>query len=172
MVKDANRANTRQWKAHAATMGRELRHEIENSDTGIAMDQLIAEQVRLIKSLPLEAAQRVQRIARESLITGARYDELRDELLKTGDVTKSRATLIARTESSRASMILTQARATAIGSPGYIWRSHRDARTRPSHKAMNGQYVAWNDPPTIDGYTFHAGCIFNCRCFCIPVLPE
>lgn len=71
MVADAERSNSRQWKAYAATMGRELRHEIENTDTGKAMQDLMDYQVTLIKSLPLEAAKRVQRIATESLITGA-----------------------------------------------------------------------------------------------------
>ena len=165
MVADAERSNSRQWKAYAATMGRELRHEIENTDTGKAMQDLMNYQVTLIKSLPLEAAKRVQRIASESLITGARFDELRDELMKTGEVTKARATLIARTETSRASAVLTQVRAQAAGSPGYIWRSHHDARTRPSHRKMNGQFVAWDDPPTLDGLTGHAGCVPNCRCF-------
>lgn len=165
MVADAERSNSRQWKAYAATMGRELRHEIENTDTGKAMRDLMNYQVTLIKSLPLEAAQRVQRIASESLITGARFDELRDELMKTGEVTKSRATLIARTETSRVSAILTQVRAQAVGSPGYIWRSHHDARTRPSHHKMNGKFVAWDGPPTLDGLTGHAGCVPNCRCY-------
>ena len=98
MVADAERSNSRQWQAYAATMGRELRNEIENTDTGKAMQDLMDYQVTLIKSLPLEAAQRVQKIATESLITGARFDELRDELMQTGEVTKARATLIARTE--------------------------------------------------------------------------
>lgn len=165
MVADADRSNSRQWQAYAATMGRELRHEIENTDTGKAMQDLMNYQVTLIKSLPLEAAQRVQKIATESLITGARFDQLRDELMQTGEVTKARATLIARTETSRASAVLTQVRAQAAGSPGYIWRSHHDARTRPSHRKMNGKFVAWDDPPTLDGLTGHAGCVPNCRCY-------
>lgn len=165
MVRDADRANSKQWQGYAATIGRELRHEIENTDTGKAMQDLMNYQVTLIKSLPLEAAQRVQKIATESLITGARFDQLRDELMQTGEVTKARATLIARTETSRASAVLTQVRAQAAGSPGYIWRSHHDARTRPSHRKMNGQFVAWDDPPTLDGLTGHAGCVPNCRCY-------
>lgn len=171
MVADAERANSRQWKSYAATMGRELRHEIENTDTGKAMRDLMNYQVTLIKSIPLEAAKRVQRIASESLITGARFDELRDELMKTGEVTKSRATLIARTETSRASAILTQVRAQAIGSEEYVWRSHKDARTRPSHRACNGKVFRWDSPPTLDNLTGGPGETPNCRCFAVPIIP-
>ncbi|CAI9119560.1 minor capsid protein [Brytella acorum] len=152
-------------------MSRELRRELDGADTGRVLRELQAGQVDLITSLPREAADRAQRIARESLITGARFDELRDEILRTGEVTESRATLIARTETSKASTMLTEARAEAIGSPGYTWRSHRDNRTRPSHREMNGQFVAWGSPPTLDGLTGHAGCVPNCRCFARPILP-
>lgn len=172
MLSDVSRVNSQHWKQYSEQMGVELRRELENADTGRVMRQLQAEQVDLITSLPREAAERAQKIASESLITGARFSELRDELLKTGEVTKSRATLIARTETSRASSLLTQARAQAIGSTGYIWRSHRDNRTRPSHREMNGQFVAWEEPPTLDGLTGHAGCVPNCRCFARPVLPD
>lgn len=172
MVDDTSRAVSRNWRIYSAQMGRELRREIEEADTGPAMRALLAEQVQLITSLPTEAAERVQKIATESLITGARFDQLRDEILRTGDVTASRATTIARTETSRASSVLTEVRARAVGSTGYIWRSHRDRRTRPSHRAMNGQFVAWDSPPTLDKLTGHAGCVPNCRCFAVPVLPE
>lgn len=172
MLSDAERINKRQWKAYSQDIGRELAHEIANTGTGDAIRDLQKYQVLLIKSLPIEAAQRVQRIATEALSNGNRYDELKREILRTTDVTESRATLIARTESSRAAATLTQVRAQKAGSPGYIWRSHRDKRTRKSHREMNGQFVAWESPPTLDKLTGHAGCIPNCRCFAMPIFND
>jgi hypothetical protein len=37
---------------------------------------------------------------------------------------------------------------------------------------MNGQVVAWDDPPTLDGLTGHAGALPNCRCIPLPIIPE
>ncbi|MDR8377773.1 phage head morphogenesis protein, partial [Acinetobacter baumannii] len=55
---------------------------------------------------------------------------------------------------------------------GYIWRTSEDGDVRPSHKAMNGKFVAWNSPPTLDNLKGHAGCLPNCRCYTEPVIPN
>lgn len=153
-------------------MGRSLRKEIEEAPTGEILEELLRLQVDLITSLPREAARRVQEIATGTLFSGARSDELRREILRTGDVTESRARLIARTETSRAAASLMQARAQHVGSDGYIWRTVKDFRVRHSHEHMEGQFVKWDDPPTLDNLTGHAGCLPNCRCWAEPVLPD
>lgn len=132
----------------------------------------MADQVTLIKSLPLEAAERVHRLAIEGIETGGRASSLAAEIMRTGEVTQSRATLIARTETGRVSTVLTQVRAEHIGSPGYTWRTVGDSDVRPSHRAMDRQFVPWGKPPTLDGLTGHAGAIPNCRCYCEPVIPD
>lgn len=68
---------------------------------GQVMQSIIAEQVKYIKSLPLEAADRVydiQNKAIEAVVTGGRAEQFAKEIASTGDVAKSRADLIARTE--------------------------------------------------------------------------
>lgn len=160
------------WKAVSAEMGRALHREIETAPTGAAMQRIMAEQVELIKSLPLEAAQRVHKLTMEGIRNGARAAEIADEIMRSGEVSKSRANTIARTEVGRTSTALTQARAEYIGSPGYVWRSARDSDVRPSHKKMEGQFVAWGSPPTLDGLTGHAGTLPNCRCGCEVIVPE
>lgn len=80
--------------------------------------------------------------------------------------------VIARTEVARTSSVLTQARAEHAGSTGYIWRTARDGDVRPSHKAMNGRFVRWGEPPTLDNLRGHAGCLPNCRCYADPVIPD
>ncbi|MEG2569432.1 MAG: phage head morphogenesis protein, partial [Acinetobacter sp.] len=66
----------------------------------------------------------------------------------------------------------TQARAVNLGSEGYIWRDSDRVDVRPSHHAMNGKFVYWDKPPTLDRLTGHAGCLPNCYCYPEPVIPD
>nr|WP_246374794.1 phage minor head protein [Pseudochelatococcus contaminans] len=132
----------------------------------------MAEQVRLITSLPSEAAQRVHDLTIEGITQGTRASEIAKKIMEAGDVTASRANMIARTEVSRTATLLTQARAEYVGSDGYIWRTSGDSDVRPSHKAMNGKFVRWSELPELDGMVGHAGALPNCRCYPEPVIPD
>ena len=93
------------------------------------------------------------------------------EIARSGEVTESRAMLIARTEVARANSMITEARAASVGSTHYIWRTAEDERVRESHAEMEGQVVAWDTPPTLsDGTTTHAGQIYQCRCYAEPII--
>ena len=152
-----------QWKIYAAQMGAELRNEIETAPTGTAMHMLLDEQVKLIKSIPLDAAKRVHELTLKGLTEGTRSTDLITEIMRTSEVTRSRATLIARTETARTASILTQVRAQHIGSTHFIWRTSRDAQVRKSHKKLEGKSFAWNDPPECDpGHHALPGQIWNC----------
>lgn len=172
MVADVARRDAAMWKKQNADLGRALAAELSAAPTGSLLTVLQAQQVALIQSIPLKAAERVHAIAQESLVTSARAKELAQQILATEDVTVARATLIARTEVARASSNLVQARATFAGSEGYIWRTSGDADVRESHSDMEGRYVRWSTPPTLDKMTGHAGTLPNCRCFAEPVFPE
>lgn len=169
MIADVSQSNERRWTEYTREMSAALREEMRNTPIGAEQHRLMREQVELIKSLPLEAAQRVHEMATEALTSGARPEEIAARI---GDVTRSRANTIARTEVGRASTTLTQARAERLGSTGYVWRTARDSNVRLSHRRMEGQFVRWDDPPTLDGLTGHAGCVPNCRCIPQVVLPE
>jgi SPP1 gp7 family putative phage head morphogenesis protein len=172
MLADVARKDARMWHQHSKEMGKELRREVTTAPTGEALRRLQSEQVTLITSLPAEAAQRVHALAQESTITGVRASELAKQILETEDVTAARARLIARTEVSRAASNLVQARAEWAGSDGYIWRTSGDGNVRDSHKEMEGKYVRWSQPPTLDKMVGHAGCLPNCRCFAEPVFSD
>lgn len=172
MLEDVNRRDAQAWAEHAEEMSRALKIELRSAPTGEAMRALMAEQVTLIKSIPLDAAQRVHRLTIEGLENGTRAHEISAEIQRSGDVAKSRADLIARTEVARSASTLTQARAHHVGSEGYIWRTAGDGDVRHSHAEMNGKYVRWDSPPTLDKMTGHAGQFPNCRCYPEPVIPE
>ena len=171
MITEVDARDKAAWRRVSAQMGRAIGREIQSAPTGLVMQDLMAAQVTLIKSLPLEAAQRVHELAIEGISNGSRGGEISDMIARSGEVSRSRAVLIARTETSRAHTTLTQARAEYVGSEGYIWRTAKDSDVRPSHKRLDGKFVRWDDPPECDpGYHAHAGAIFNCRCHCEPVL--
>ncbi|WP_228146186.1 phage minor head protein [Acinetobacter sp. ANC 4648] len=163
------------WLIYATDMSIGVKHQIRNTDVGAVMQKLLADQVGLIKSLPLNAAQRVHDLATRAVIEGGRADEISGLIMAIGGVTKARANTIARTEISRATTAFTEARAKDLGSDGYIWRSSEDSDVRDEHKKLNGQFFKWSEPPIADersGTRAHAGCIWNCRCYPEPVIPE
>lgn len=165
MLMDVALRDEQAWQTMAKELSAGLRQEIRNAPTGRVMQQLLVEQVGLIQSIPREAAQRVHRLTLEGLEDSTRFQEIAKEIRNSTGVAESRAVLIARTEVSRASTTLTQARAESIGSEGYFWETASDGTVRPSHKAMQGKFVKWSEPPTLDGLKGHAGCTPNCRCW-------
>lgn len=167
MLESVSKTNYRHWKAESQALGKELR-----ADPNIAVARLLqAEQVALIKSLPIEAGTRAQDLAFQAATGGRRADEVAAEIARSGEVTASRATLIARTEVAKANSTITQARAADVGANKYIWRTADDEAVRESHAEMEGVVVDWDDPPTLsDGTTTHAGQIYNCRCYPEPII--
>lgn len=162
------------WRERSYQISAGLRDLMAGSQ-GMVTRSIIQEQVKLFKSLPLQAADRVYDIhnqAIEAVVSGKRSSTLTREIMRTGEVTEARARTIARTEVGRASTAITQARAIAIGSEGYIWRTAEDGDVRDSHEHMNGKYVRWDSPPTLDGMTGHAGQFPNCRCYPEVVFPH
>ena len=172
MIDDVNARNRQFWRQQSAQIGRGLAIELANTDIGQAVQDELRLQVELIKSLPRQAALQVHELALGAMTDGQRAAGLVDSIIALGSKTRSRAMLIARTEVGRVSGEMTKARAMTAGSDGYIWRSAEDRDVRPSHKKMNGRFVKWNEPPTLDNLTGHAGCLPNCRCYIEPVIPD
>jgi len=174
MVADVARRDECMWRNVGGSIGRGVREELKRKPSGMLYHALMYEQEALIKSLPLEAAQRVHVLTTKGLSDSTRSTTIAKEIMRSGAVTANRAKMIARTEVSRTAASFKQARAMAAGSPGYIWRTSADADVRDTHKAMEGVYVPWDDPPKTDASLapYHAGCGPNCRCFAEPVLPD
>lgn len=166
-------ASEKGYREQAKKMNQLLSAELFESETGLLVNSLVNEQVELITSIPLEAGERAQKLALEAVAGGRRADEIASELMKTTEVTESRAKLIARTETSRTNTALNMARATSVGSTQYRWITSGDKAVRPSHKKMNGKVFSWDSPPTLeDGMTGHPGTFPNCRCYAEPILDD
>ncbi|MGD8188560.1 phage minor head protein [Brevibacillus ginsengisoli] len=146
---------------------------------GAAVRQQVARNAEIVKSLPIDVAKQVNEHVFREVMKGTRASEIAQQI-KTyfPDASKAKANLIARTEVSKTSTALTQARCEFVGADWYIWCTSEDARVRDSHKLMDGVLVKWTDPPSpekLDGEKrtfghYHAGEIFNCRCYTEPVI--
>lgn len=173
MLDDIKRRDAGMWQAMSKEIGQSLKEEIEKADTGRIMAVTLENQVALITSLPREAARRVHKLTLEGLADSTRASEIAKEIMASGEVTKSRANLIARTEVARTASELTMARAQSAGITHYIWRTSGDADVRESHKKMNGKVIPFDQPPEVEpGKRYHAGEFPNCRCYIQPVIPE
>jgi len=175
MLEEVSQQDFKSWQRITSTIGKDLQREILTAPTGEVMKNLLAEQVGLIKSIPLSAANRVHDLTLKGIEDSTRAKQIAVEILRSNEVAASRAMLIARTEVSRTAGALTQARAQFVGSDGYIWRTSRDGDVRRDHRELNGKFFRWDDPPIADkkaGRKSHLGCIYNCRCWAEVVLPE
>jgi SPP1 gp7 family putative phage head morphogenesis protein len=173
MVADVARRDEKFWFDKSREMGNLLKTDFARGPLGVAARERVYEAASLISSLPLEAAQRVEKYSIEFMTRGIRANEFAKRIMNTGEVTKSRANLIARTETSRTAGILQQVRAESVGSEGYIWRTSMDIDVRDRHRKLEGKFFRWDDPPVTgeNGERSHPGGIYNCRCWAEVVLP-
>lgn len=172
MLEEVNGRDRDSWRSLSNSISAQLREDILSAPVGETMRELLERQVGLIQSIPREAAERVHRLTLEGLEDSTRASEIAKEIMASGSVAKSRATLIARTEVGRTAEVLAETRAKHVGSEGYIWETAHDGDVRPSHKAMAGKFVHWDSPPTLDNLTGHAGALPNCRCWPRVILPS
>lgn len=173
MLEKVARKNRSAYTKRAKEMGQRLQSQLLENGMGPIAFTLMNEQVELIKSIPLRAGERAQKLAMEAAINGTRASEVAEELRKSGQVSESQAMLIARTEVARANASITQARAEGAGATGYIWRTTMDGAERDSHRKMNGKIISYDQLPELsDGTRGHAGTFPNCRCYQDPIFDE
>lgn len=184
MVLPLDVGNQRTWReaAKKATKGkflyRLLMDELKQG-TGQIIQKQVMENVLLIKTLPNDVAQKVVSDILENSLKGARAESTEKIIrVKTDQHARASARLIARTETAKTMSALTKARCEQLGLRWYIWRTALDGtRVRLSHRIMEGVLVNWNNPPAPEELVgeksaghYHAGNIWNCRCYSEPVL--
>lgn len=179
MLKRVARADYTVWNNIGQKLSAETRKRLKDVTVSSIFQQLQREQVDLIKSLPIEAAEKVHEWTQKGLSTGERYPAIAKRIRENlGQVTETRAIVIARTETARTRSNFTQARAQAVGSTHYIWHTVGDGTVRDTHARLNGKVFAWDDPPISDygkngePIRAHPGCIWNCRCYASPIFEE
>lgn len=188
MIHDVALRDMKAWRERALEVSWNLEDVVRNAPIGLVMQQRLEDQIALITSIPRDIAEEVHQAAITTLYSGQRMGGISEMIMQRADTTKARANLIARTEVARTTTELTRARAEYVGSDGYIWRTAHDEDVRPSiflsprarahfigsHRALDGKYIRWDNPPVSGqrGERAHAGQIYNCRCVPEVVIPE
>lgn len=142
--------------------------EVPLRDAGIGqkLADWTTENIALIKSLPAETFDRIERIVLSGINDGRRWEDIADDLEERFDVARSRAALIARDQVGKFYGAVNRARQTELGVKQYTWRTSLDERVRPEHQEREGETFSWAKPPK-DG---HPGQPINCRCTADPDL--
>lgn len=183
MVFNVSKTNYRTWReaasrtSHSRQLHAYLQAEMAGP-TGSRVHQLVRENAKLISSLPIEVATMLNGEITKAQQNGARPGTVAKMASKRfPQLVKSRVNLISRTETAKASTVLTQARCERLAIEWYQWETSQDQRTRQSHKNMNGVIVPWQQAPhpellvgEKDQGAYQAGEIYNCRCLVIPIL--
>lgn len=171
MIKGVAKTNERAWQKQSKIIGRQLTNVLSNSNISPTIEALRQENVKLIKSIPTEAAERASKLSQEAVTTGARADEIAAQIASSTHVTQSRATLIARTEIAKSNANIIQARAELVGANSYIWRTMEDGAVRESHAEMANLTFDFDDPPEVGDEGNHGPGEFpNCRCYAEPII--
>ena len=97
---------------------------------------------------------------------GELASKLWDRMKERGDVSESRARLIARDQTLKTCAALTRDRAEKAGYTRYTWSTVSDDRVRPMHADLDDTPHSWDEPPITspDGERNHPGEDYQCRC--------
>ena len=138
------------------------------------MQATIGAQVGLIKSIASEHLTEVEGLVMRSVQTGRDLATLTNELEKRYDITRRRASLIARDQNNKATAAMTRVRYEELGMTQAIWmHSGGGKEPRPTHVANSGKPYdvreGWLDPAVNE--RVWPGTLINCRCVSRPVIP-
>lgn len=151
-----------------------------------AIDEMLRETIRenatRIVSIPTKQISQVEEVMHAALQRGTRVETLRDQISERFAVSESRASTIARTETSTFNAKVAQARVEDLGVVEYEWSCSNDERVRgrpggtyedssEDHWHLNGKVFRYDDPPVVDekhGIRANPGERPNCRCVAKP----
>ena len=131
---------------------------------------------QLIQSIAQQHLNAVSDIVFKNMMVGTRADAIVEQIEDYG-VTRARAKLIARDQTSKVQCSINAVRQQSAGFKYFRWSTSNDERVRESHRHVanavteygKGVY-AWDDLPEVDGEKAYPGSGIQCRCVAIPVL--
>ena len=141
-----------------------------------SIEAQVARNAGIISTLPLDVSVKVTKDIEKATFEGLRPKAIEQLIIdKTSQHAGASARLIARTEVAKTQTALNRARSERVGAKWYVWRTSEDGAVRDSHRLMNDVLVNWQDPPAPEilagevppkrNTYYHAGEIYNCRCY-------
>lgn len=127
----------------------------------------IKQNVALIKSIPTKYFERIEGEVMRSIQTGRGMADLQPAIENIGAVTKKRAGLIARDQTSKATTAINKARMLGLGVRKFEWvHTMGEKFPRELHRdVLNGNIYEFDNPPVIDERTGERGLpgqLINC----------
>ena len=124
---------------------------------------------QLVTGLGQRMADDIAEIVQDGVVSGSRWETIAGRLAHAGQVTESRAALIARDQVGKLFGDINKQRQQNLGVTRYVWRDVGDNRVRAEHEEeRSGNTYSWDDPP--EGG--HPGEPVNCRCYADPDFSE
>nr|WP_321986155.1 phage minor head protein [uncultured Lichenicoccus sp.] len=134
----------------------------------------IAQNVSLIRSIPQQHMHAVEGAVMRSVQAGRDLSSLVTELRERHDVTRDRATLIARQQVNAATATVTRARQQEMGLTEAEWvHSAGGKHPRPEHVKAGRDHLRYDvtKGAYLEGKWIWPGTEINCRCVSRPVIP-
>lgn len=137
----------------------------------------IADNVRLITSIPDQYLTQVESIVMTNIRAGGRPSSIAKALQQQLGVTERRAKMIARDQTAKVNGDLNKMRQQSAGFPYFAWVDSDDERVRDRHAYLADHVTAygkgiyrWDNPPLSDrGVPIIPGSDYQCRCIARPV---
>lgn len=119
--------------------------------------------IRLVENAGRVYADQVRAVIEDPDNFGLRVEEIQEKIMARGDVSESRAELIARDQTLKLNGQVNQLKQTGAGVTQYTWSTSHDERVRESHAELDGEVFDWSSPPEPG----HPGEDFQCRCIAL-----
>lgn len=153
--------HTKRWTATVASQAQIDLSALLRDDDLVDFLSVRSEQANaLIRNLSADVMQRIERETLGAIFEGRSNADIAKSLQGIDDMSRRRATLIARDQASKLNGAMNEFRQRQAGITLYKWRTILDGRERPTHNANNGKLFQWDKPPK----TGHPGHEINCRC--------
>lgn len=143
-----------------------------------AMQAAIGENVSLISSIAEQHLSEVEGLVMRSMQRGRDLGSLTEELTQRYDITKRRASFIARDQANKMTAVINRTRQVELGITQARWRhSHGGKHPRKSHVEASqadggkGKLYDVREGCLIDGEKIWPGELPNCRCTAQSVIP-
>jgi SPP1 gp7 family putative phage head morphogenesis protein len=164
VVEEERRHRTRLGKTVQSRFGVPLEDLMSSNDVAAQIQAATQQSVALIKGLNAEVLKKVEYAVLDAAQQEQSVTTLSERLRETMGISRSRARLIAKDQTSKFNSTLNKVRQDQLGIDRYVWSTQLDERVRPLHENREGQVFSWDDPPS-DG---HPGFPPGCRCVAAP----
>ena len=157
---------------------------IEKEILGDTLSVAIQQNVELIKSIKNDFINDIGSSVFANYKSGFRHGELINEIRARGNVSYSRAKLIARDQTAKVNADFEEERNKKLGFDIYKWKGAGDERERESHLVLNNMLCRYSDPTvysdddgktwkkrkSIGGFIGKCGDDYQCRCLAVPYI--